>query len=85
MSKDHPQSKPGDAKPMPGLAEEADHTVNEEAPLGWDIAPTGGGEEGDPEKGDAPHRHPRVAGKGGTPDRELGLEESQDGTVAERE
>ena len=85
MSQQNPQSTPGHAKPMPGQAEEADHTLQEEAPLGWDIAPTGGNEQsdGDPENGEIPHRHPRVGGKGGTPDRELGLDESQDGTVAE--
>lgn len=59
MSETNPQSKPGDATPLPGLDEQADHSVNEETPLGWDQAPLG---EDQPK----PHRHPRQAGLGGT-------------------
>ncbi len=70
MSKEHPQSTPGDAKPLPGQEDNADHSVKEETPLGWDQAP----KEADQQ---TPHRHPRQDGKGGTPDKELGLEEAQ--------
>ena len=62
MSKDHPQSTPGHAKPMPGLADDAeDHSMKEEPALGWDQAPVG-------TDAPDPHRHPRQAGKGGSPD-----------------
>ena len=59
MSKRTPQSKPGDAKPLPGDKPTGD--MNQEQPLGWDQAPTG-------EEAPDLHRHPRQEGKGGTPD-----------------
>ncbi len=46
------------AKPM---ADQPDHSMHEEEPLGWDQAPT---DEKDPQR----QRHPRTGGKGGTPD-----------------
>ncbi len=58
-------ARPDDPKPK-----QPDHSMREEEPLGWDQAPT----EGDQP---TPHRHPRRMGKGGTPDHELDLEESQ--------
>lgn len=61
MSKDSPQSTPGDSKPLPQGDERADHSVREEEQLGWDQAPTGA------EKPDL-HRQPRQLGEGGAPD-----------------
>lgn len=57
---------PTDPKP----AEQPDHSMNQEEPLGWDQAPN----EDTP---DADKRHPRQDGKGGTPNHELPLEEAQ--------
>ena len=71
MSKEHPQSTPGHAKPMPGQADDAnDHSMKDEEQLGWDQAPEGSDQQ-------TPHRHPRQEGQGGAPDEELSLEESQ--------
>jgi hypothetical protein len=70
MSTEHPQSKPGDAEPLPGQADDADHSMKEETQLGWDQAPKG-------EDQPTPHRHPRQAGTGGTTDHEEGLVDSQ--------
>jgi len=66
----HPQSEPGHAKPLPHLEEEADHTVQDEVPLGWDQAPLGTDQP-------IPHRHPRQAGLGGTTRHEEPLDEAQ--------
>jgi hypothetical protein len=72
MSKDHPQSKPGDAEPLPGQADDADHSMKEETQLGWDQAPTGS------EELPGSRRHPRQGGEGGTPSKELPLDDAQE-------
>jgi hypothetical protein len=46
-------------RPMP--AEQPDHSMKDEEPLGWDQVPT---DIHDPQQ----QRHPRTGGKGGTPD-----------------
>lgn len=61
MSKQSPQSTPGDSKPLPAGDEKANHSVKDEEQLGWDQAPTGADTPD-------PHRHPRQLGEGGTPD-----------------
>jgi hypothetical protein len=49
--------------PVPGSVarDQPDHSMNDEEPEGWDLAPT---EATPPEQS----RHPRTGGKGGTPD-----------------
>ena len=54
----------------PNPAQQPDHSMQEEEPLGWDQAPADGVPEGE-------HRHPRQEGTGGTPDEELSLAEAQ--------
>jgi hypothetical protein len=79
---DHPQSTPDDPKPLPGQDENADHSMKDEPPLGWDVAPVS---DDDGEK-KVPARHPRTGGKGGTArNGELNLQNAQDATRTEQE
>ena len=68
MSSDDHKTDPDNPEPLPG--QDPDKSMKEEAPLGWDEAPTDEDTENE-------HRHPRQMGKGGTPDKGLPLDEAQ--------
>ena len=68
MSSEKPKTDPNNPQPLPG--QKPSESMKEEEPLGWDEAPT----EADTENN---HRHPRQEGKGGTPDKELPVDDAQ--------
>ena len=65
---DRPKTDPDNPQPLPG--QKPDHSMKEEAPQGWDVAPQD-------ETAENESRHPRQSGEGGTPEKELPLDEAQ--------